>query len=204
MFALSLVTASGLSLFLGFVLHLFYQRRAGKAKVDSAEVLAVKIVANAEREAETKKKEALLEAKDLLFKERAEFEESSNLRRQELLTLERRLTAKEEGLEKRLEGADRRESELEVRDQGLGRRDAELSAKEAEVSRLVAEERAKLEAVAGLTAEAARKLVVESVERTARAEAAGLAKRLEDEARESADRKAKKIIGTAIQRWAAP
>jgi ribonuclease Y len=189
---------------LGFILHLYYQRFTDRSKVSSAETLATKIIANAESEAENRKKAAMLEAKDQLYKERTEFEENANLRRQEMLTLEKRFSGKEEALDRRMESQDRKEQELLSKEKELGGRDQTLSLRQSELDRLVNEERHKLERTAGLTTEAAKKALMESLEKQARLESTALVKKLEDEAKETADRKAKRIIGTAIQRWAAP
>jgi ribonuclease Y len=191
-------------LLFGYAARLLHHRFMEKGKVESAEVLAVKIIANAEREAETKKKEALLEAKDQLFRERSEFEEGANLRRLELQEVEKRLGSKEETLDRRQETLEKKEADVEAHDTSLQQKEQSLLRQEGELQKLMGEEQLKLERIAGLTGEAARKLVIESVEKIARTEASGLVKRMEDEAREQADRRAKKIIGTAIQRWAAP
>ncbi len=192
------------SVCLGFVLHLVYQKYAEASKVSETEALASKILRNAEAEAETRKKAALLEAKDQLYKERSEFEENSNLRRQELQGLEKRLAAKEEALEKRLENQDRKDADLDEKERQLEARDQGVRKLQADLERALHEERQKLERLSGLSSEAAKKLLLESIEKSARLEMASALKKMEDEARETADRKAKRIIATAIQRWAAP
>jgi ribonuclease Y len=192
------------ALSLGFILHLYYQRAQDRNKLDSAERMAGAIVENAKQEAENTKKAAMLEGKDQLYKERAEFEDSANQRRQEALAVEKRLAVKEEALDRRQQSLDRRDSDLDLRDKGLEGRELAAGQKEQELERLRAEESLRLERLAGLTAESARKMLMEDVEKRGKQEASALMKRLEEEARETADRKAKRIISTAIQRWAAP
>jgi ribonuclease Y len=189
---------------LGFVVHLYYQRAADQANLDSTEALAAKILRNAEAEAENRKKAALLEGKDIVYKEREEFEAQANLRRQELMHAEKRIGTKEDALERRQQQLDQRDQEIDNKDKGQTQRQQSLDTREQALGKLEEEERIRLERLAGLSAEAAKKMLMEEVEKKARHEASGLVKRLEDEAREGADRKAKRIIGTAIQRWAAP
>jgi ribonuclease Y len=116
--------------------------------------------------------------------------------------VEKRLTQKEDAVDKRVEEQLQRDRELAALEKTVAGRETAVHAREGELERLVAEERSRLEHVAGLTAQQAREELVRSLEDDARLEAANLVKRLEDEAKESAHRKAQWLMGMAVQRLA--
>ncbi len=180
----------------------FRLRKAGERILAEAERLAAQRVEEAERRGESKVREAELAAKEKLFQARSEFEKASSKRRTELETLERRLTQKEDNLDKRTEELARREKEAGQTERALAQRDKNLEKREGELDRMVEEERVKLEQIAGLTAQQAKDELIHGMEDSARMEAAHLIKRLEDEAREQAGKQAQRIIGMAIQRAA--
>jgi ribonuclease Y len=177
-------------------------RRSGRRIVARAKRQAAKILEDGERQSEARLRESEIVAKEKLLQARSEFEKVSRKRRFELEALERRLTQKEDSLDKRLDEVGRREKEAGERDRGLDERQRGIERREGELDRLVREERAKLEQIAGLTAQQAREELVRLLEDEARMEAAHLVKRIEDEAREHAGKQAQRIIGMAIQRSA--
>ncbi|MFP3939853.1 MAG: ribonuclease Y, partial [Thermoanaerobaculia bacterium] len=177
-------------------------RRQARRVTARARRQAAKILEEAERSGETRLREAEIVAKEKLLQARSEFEKASRERRSELEGLERRLTQKEDLLDKRVEKLDGRERELLVRERGLQERETVTSRRESELDRLLAQERDKLEQIAGLTAQQAKEELTRVIENEARMDAAHLVKRLEDEAREHAQRQAQRIIGMAVQRAA--
>lgn len=186
----------------GIGLGLFIRGRVAAGKIRDAETEAARIVANAEREAETKLKEAMLEAKDKLYQARADFERENREKRQDLQNQERRLTQKEEHLEKKIDSIEKRESEAVRREREVSAREKEAQEKEERYEKGLREQRQMLEKIAGMTAEEAKKQLMLSMEQEAKFEAAKTIKRIEDEAKEEADKKAKNVIGLAIQRYA--
>jgi ribonucrease Y len=177
-------------------------RRRSAAELTEARRRAGRLIEEAQREGEAKVREAELAAKEKLLAARTEFENASRERRQELEALERRLTQQEDALDRRLEEQGQRERELAGRETGVADRERLVSARAEELEQLVAEQRSRLEHVAGLTAQQAREDLVRSLENDARLEAANLVKRIEDEAREQAGRKAQWLMGLAVQRMA--
>jgi len=147
-------------------------------------------------------KEAELKAKDLLVDARAQAEREVREERRELAALESKLAAREESIDKRLENFERREAELGRRDQALRAREKALGERESEQQALIEAARAKLEAVAGLTREEARRQLVDEMVGQARHDAARQIRVVEEEAREEADRRAKRIVSIAIERLA--
>ena len=146
--------------------------------------------------AETKKKEALLEAKEENLKAKNELEKETRERRAEIQRYERRVLSKEENLDKKAEAMERKESSLVSREDSLKKRTAE-------VEELFAKEQEELEKISGLTSDQAKEYLLKSVEADVKHDTAKLIKELEARAKEEADKKAREYVVTAIQRCAA-
>jgi ribonuclease Y len=185
----------------GAGISLFIKGKVAAGKVRDAEAEAAKIIAAAEREAETKRKEAALEAKDKFYQARTEFEKETREKRQDLQNQERRLTQKEEHLEKKVDVLDKRDSDVGRREKELGNREKVAQEKEERFEKGLREQRQMLEKIANMTAEEAKRQLMLSMEDEAKFEAAKTVKRIEDEAKEEADKKAKHIISASIQRY---
>jgi len=162
----------------------------------------VRILEDARKEAESIRKEAHIEAKDVVYQAKAEAEKELRERRSELNQLDKRLRQKEETIERKFEQIDKRDQELNKREKEYNSKERSLQEKENIISALVKEQKSALERVSGLSAEAARQELLQQVEEDSRLEAARLAKRIEDDARENAEKKSKEIIGFSIQRYA--
>ena len=178
-------------LILGWTIRWLYAR----FQLSSSEQKAERVVQEALKEAEAKKKEALLEAKDKIIKERSQVERETRERRIELQRLERRLMQKEENLEKRLETTENQERSVVNRERALLDKEKEL---EKEQERWIRE----LERISGLTAAEAKKLLIQSLENEALHEAQVKINLIEQEAQVTAERKARDIIVSTIQRIA--
>jgi ribonuclease Y len=163
---------------------------------------AQRILDEARTKSELAIKEAELKAKDLLVGARADAERELRERRRDIVAIETKLQAREETFEKRLEAFERRETDLNRRDQNLRNRDKALTDKEAEHQALIDEARGRLEAIAGLTREEAKRSMIEEMVGQARHEASRHIRVVEEEAREEADRRAKRIVSIAIERLA--
>lgn len=173
-----------------------YRKRVSEKATGEAEVVANTIVAEAKKQAEAKKREAILEAKDEVHRLRQEAERDIKERRAEIVRLERRILQKDETLDKKLE-------QLERRDDQLGRKETELNRLKERAEELVGRQQAELERVAALSQEEARAILLANVEQEVRHEASLLIREVEAEAREEADRRAREIVTIAIQRCAA-
>ncbi|MBM4283774.1 MAG: ribonuclease Y [Deltaproteobacteria bacterium] len=202
MYILLYIFISALILGVGFLAGFFYRKYLMDSHVASLEALGKKILEDARREADNLKKETRLQAKDQLYQMKLDFEKETQERRQEINLVERRLLQKEENLEKKSTLLDERELELTKRLKGLERQEKDLADKQDHYQKLVAEQSARLEELAGMSAAEAKDLLLKNMEREVRAEAARLVKRVDTEAREMADRKAKEIISLAIKRYA--
>jgi ribonuclease Y len=177
---------------LGFVIRRFFDQSKGA----NASATAERIVADAEKQAETLKKEALLEAKDEVFRLKDQAESEAKERRKDLTALEARLTQREESMERRAEGLDKREHQLASAQGQIEKQAQDLEA-------AIAEEKARLESLAGMTSDEARAVLMKRIEDDVKHDAAAMIREVETRAREEADKKARNIVGIAIQRVAA-
>jgi ribonuclease Y len=179
------------------------KKRIAAETVGRAEEQALRIVKEAERDAETGKKEALLEAKEKAHEVLMEAERQARQDRQHTATLEQTLARRDAALVERQTTNERFEKELSARERTVGDREKGAAAAAAKYDQLVAQQQHELERVASLTADEAKELLLKQIESEARHDAANLVKRLDTEARETAVDKAKHYITDAIQRCAA-
>ena len=166
------------------------------SKIGNADVKAREIIDDALKTAETKKKEALLEVKEESIKTKNELEKETKERRAELQRYEKRVLSKEENVEKKADAMEKKEADLIRRENILGKRTAEV---EAQYEQGIQE----LERISGLTSEQAKDYLLKSVEEDVKHDTAKLIKELENKAKEEADKKARNLVVTAIQRCAA-
>ncbi|MBI4611563.1 MAG: ribonuclease Y [Candidatus Rokubacteria bacterium] len=193
-----LVLVAGISLAVGYLVHRLYTERL----TGDARTRARRILEEAERDAEAKRKDAAIEAKEVVLKARTESERETREHQRELHQAERRVLQKEEQLTRRLDQLDRREGEVQGKERELTNRERGIKEKEDQLATLLESERRKLEVIAGLTAEEAKRQLLARMEEETRREAALIAMRIEEEARETAHQKAKEVLATTIQRLA--
>ncbi len=188
--------------FFSFVLGFLVQKLIIERAIGAARAHAKRLSEEAERDAEAKRRDAALEAKEIALKARTESEQETRQRQREIQEIERRVLQKEEQLGRRLEELDRRGKDVQGREQRAAELERGLKAKDDQLHQLVEEERRKLEVIAGLTAEEAKRQLLAQMEEDARREGALVAMRIEEEARETANQKAKEVLATTIQRLA--
>jgi len=184
------------ALVIGAALGFFARKYLAETQLDRSRASAERIVADAEKQAETLRKEAVVEAKDEVFRLRAEAETEAKERRKELTTLETRLMQREESMDRRAESLDKREHQLSSMQGQLDKRDKDLED-------AIAETQERLETLAGMTADEAKQVLLKRVEDDVKHDAAAMIRDVETRAREEADKKARNIVGIAIQRVAA-
>lgn len=180
---------------LGFILYKAIET-ATKKKVDVLENEAKSLVENAKKEAEALKKESILEAKEEVHKLRNDLDRDSRERRNEIQRLERRILQREESL-------DKKSDLLEKKDETINKRLQEIDQMELNVQELYEKRRLELEKIANLSSEEAKEILLEEVKREISYETALMIKEIESKAKDEADKKAREIITTAIQRCAA-
>jgi ribonuclease Y len=195
-----LVLAAGLVI--GFVLSILYHKVIVNKKMAEVEHNGRKILEDAEKEASTIRKEAQLEARDTGLRLKTEAERELKDRKTELNQLDRRVRQREEMFDRKLEQLDRKENNFHRREKDLNNREKSIKDLEQKYEVLLKQQKETLEKLAGISEEEARKAFFARVEEESKFEAAKIAKRIEDEAVEEADRKSKKVISLAIQRYA--
>jgi ribonucrease Y len=178
------------------------RRRKEVAAGQAAQNEAQRIIEEAKAKTQLLIREAELKAKDAVVGARAEAERELRERRREFTALEAKLEAREETLDKRVEAFDRREADINRRDGNLRNREKAIGDKEAEYQGLIDQAHNRLEAVAGLTREEAKRSLIDEMVGQARHESARHIRVVEEEAREEADRRAKRIVSIAIERLA--
>jgi ribonuclease Y len=183
------------SLFIGVVIGYFLRRYIAKLKVTSAKETAEDILKEAQKEAEAKKREALLETKDQLFRERSNFERETRERRSELQRWEKRVLQKEENLDKRVDVLDKKEKLISNRERVVESKEIELKKAQEEI-------RKELERISGLTADEAKGMLIRSLEEEARRDAQSTINLIESEAKVTAEKKARDILAYSIQKLA--
>ena len=193
------VAIAVLSFFMGW----FVSRRIGEAKLAKAEELARKIVLEAEKEAEIKKKEAVLEAKDEWYKAKVNFERELANKRLEFQKIEKRLQEREINLDRKVDILNKKDREIQNKEKILYAREKAIRARDEELNRLISDQNRQLERIAQMTTEEAKKLLMANLENQARQEATQLIREIKEKAEETAEKEAKNIIISAIQRCAA-
>lgn len=196
-----LLASVGAGIVIGLILSLFY-RNALKTQRDSINTEKKKIVDVALKEAESIKKEASIEAKDIVYQAKTDAEKELRERRSELGHLEKRLRQKEETIERKFDQVDKRDHELSRREKEYNGKERTIQEKENKYNNLLKEQTLVLEKLSGITSEEAKQEILRRTEDDSRFEIAKLVKRIEDEAKENAEKKAKEVMGSAIQRYA--
>ena len=186
--------------FIGAILFFFigvtYRKTVAEREIGSAEQEATRLINEAIRAGESRKKELMVEAKDEIHKSRTEHDKEVKERRAEISKQERRLQQKEESLDKKLEAFERKEEDL-------AKKTANITATQNEVNLIKKSQLEMLEKISGLTQDDAKKYLLDSVESQVRHESAMKIKEIEAQCREEAEQTAREIIATAIQRCAA-
>lgn len=182
--------------FIAFKKGIEHRRKVAEEAIGSAEEEAKRIVKEAERQAEGKKREYLLMAKEEVHKSKMNLDKEVRERRMELSRQERRLIQKEEAIDKKTDDLDLRTGELDQREE-------EISVAKANIEQIERRQLQELERISGLSIEDGKQFLLNSLENEVKHEKAMLLKEIEERTKEEADRKAKDIISTAIQKCAA-
>ena len=188
--ALFIVAAAGI--FAGY----FYRKKVAEKEIGSAEDEAKRIINNAIKSAEAKKRESVVEAREEIFRARTENEKECKERRAEVQKQERRIQQKEEAI-------DRKYELVEAKEEKLNQRLKQLEEQKEEVATIKKSQLEMLEKISGFTVEEAKAHLISLVESDARHDAAVKLKEIERQLKDEADSRAREVIATAIQRCAA-
>ena len=180
---------------IGALVGIAYRKKVAEREISSAEEEAKRIINESIKSAESKKREALLEAKEEIHKNRTEYEREVKERRAELNKQERRLQQKEENL-------DRKTDALEKKTDTLNRKLAEADEQAEEIKKVKQAQMDMLEKISGYTIEEAKQYLISNVETEVTHEMAVKIKEIEAQFKDEADNKAREIVALAIQRCA--
>jgi ribonucrease Y len=187
---------------LGLLFGFWTRKRVVERQYDSIRSYSKKIINEAHKRAKALKKDAAIRAKDTLYQAKLEFERESKEKKEQMATQEKRLFHKEENLDRKIEQYEQKEKKLLRKEKDIETIEEEMKAKQAQLEEMVTAQRKELERVAGLSSDEAKALLISSLEEEAKADAAKLMRRIENETREAAQRKAQEILGLAIKRYA--
>lgn len=184
------------ALIAGLLAGYAYRRSVAEKKIGRAEESVIAMIEDAKKKAEAIRKETVLEAKEEIHKLRIEFDKESKERRNEQSRIERRLSQREEVLDKKIDQAEQKDAQLtkKLRD---------VSKMKEDIAELQKKEIAELENISGLSTEQAKELLVEKVEHEARHDMAVMLRDIEAKAKSEAEKKARQVLSLAIQRCAA-
>jgi ribonuclease Y len=171
-------------------------------KIKESESLSARIIGESKKEAETIKKEAILQAKENLLKLKADFDRETKDIKNDRDVLEKRIRSKEENLDKRIDSLTQKETSIEGREKSLINKEAAIEEKHHKLDMLLEEQKEKLQKIAGISSEEAKNILIQSMETEAKRDAAAIIRKIEEEAKLTADRKSREIIAYAIQRYA--
>lgn len=192
-----------IALIVGVVVGYLYRKSNHEKEIAGAKNTASQILEDARKEAETMKKEAMLEAKDENHKYRSEIEDELRERRGEVQKQENRLIQREENLDRKDASLSKREQSIESKEDNLVKRQNALVSEENRIQTLVEEQQHELERIATLSRDEARHIIMDETENQLSHEIAVMIRESDQKAKDEADRNAKNIILQAIQRSAA-
>ncbi len=190
------------TLVVGAIVGYFVQKAISNKKLGDANKSATKIVSDAIAKAKTLEKEALLESREVIHKERVEFDREVRDRRSELTRSEARIQQKEETLEKKEATLDKKIETIEEKKKELSDRERRITEKQAQVDKAHETMISELEKVSQMTKEEAKGILIANIEDEAKRDAVKLVREIEAQAKEDADKKAKDIVSAAVQRCA--
>lgn len=191
-----IIIAAVVAIVVGFLIGYFLMQKVLKERNDATALEAQNALAEAQREAESMKREALVEAKDEVLKMKQDAERESKERMKAVRSSENHLNQREQSLDKRTEALDHREHQISSLQGQVDRRAKDVERAEAEVA-------TRLEEVAGLTAEEAKTELLDGLKEECVHESASIIRDSEARTRAEADKKAREILSVAIQRLAA-
>ncbi len=193
-----LLAALGAGVFIGFLLR----RKLAESRLADADQMAAQMIDEAKKDADNIRKEAIIQAKDTVLQAKTDWEQESRELRREIQAQEKRILQKEENLDRKAVLVDAKEEEVGKLEKRLQQEEERFREREKEVANLLVEQTLRLEQISGLSSEQAKNQIMESMLSEARHDAAKGIKQIEEEARESAEKKAKEILSLAIQRYA--
>ena len=196
-----MIVIGAAGLIVGVLCGFLVRKKLVESRIAAIEEYSRKVLAEAQKEAKTTKREAELQAKDTLYQMKVEFEKESKEKKDQVSAQEKRLNGKEANIDRKIEQLEKRDDRITEKEKTISRNEQEVEKKEAEFDNLIAKQRIQLENIAGMSGEEAKQLLVKSMEMEAKHDAAKMIRRIENETKAEADRKAQEIIALAVKRY---
>lgn len=187
----------------GALVTFLINTRSAGGKINQAEKEAKKLVEDAVKDAEIKKKEAILEAKDEWYKQKVGFERELQAKKADFQKQEKRLVEKEINLDRKVDILNKKEKDFQSREQNLSHRERGIATREKDLEQLITDQNRQLERIAGMSSDEAKRLLMDNLISEAKMEAAAMVKEIKEQAEANAEREAKEVIIQAIYRCAA-
>ena len=200
---MEIIIAAAIAVLIGLAIGYGIRTWMSSVRSSQTEQDAHQLLKDARKDAENLLKEATLQSKADALKTREEFEVSTKTRREELMALDNRIAQREVNLDRKISLVDKKERALEQRTTDVEKQAADLEKSREELTRLIDENKTKLQRIAGMTEAEARVTLLARVEADVHNDVGGLIRRLQAEAKDTAEREAQKIVTLAIQRYAA-
>lgn len=191
-----------LGMIVGILVGFFAHKKIVESRIDAIEKYSKKILAEAEKEALTTKKEAALQAKDTLYHMKIEFDNEIKGKKKQIITQEKRLFQKEGNLDKKIVQLEKREERIGEKERSNEKMENELKKQVDEYDRILIDQKNQLERLADISSEEAKQILIEKMQLDAKHESAKLIRRIENDAKAQADRKAQEILALAVKRYA--
>ena len=189
------IVASIIAAFIGGGIGYTTRKKSAEAKIGSAEEEAQRILADAEKSGESRKKEVIIEAKEEIQKMRSDLDDEMKERRNEISRQEKRIVQKEENLDRKLDSLEKKEISLQ-------KKENRIDQTQQEIDQMYVEQKSELERIAQLTTDEAKSILMSELEEELKHEKAIRIKDYEQQIRDEADKKARDILSLAIQRCA--
>ncbi|MBI5375139.1 MAG: ribonuclease Y [Candidatus Schekmanbacteria bacterium] len=183
-------------------LFYFTNRKKLESSLEASKQETEKIIKEAKREAESVVKESKIEAKEIAIKARSDFEKETREQKKELQILEKRLIQKEENIDRKIDFLAKKDLDIQSKEKEILSKKDELKKAEENLNTVTFECKRRLEKISGLSASDAKKMLIDSIKEEAEHEAMKFVRKIDDDAKENAARKAREIIATVIQRTA--
>lgn len=200
MITIQMIIAASAGIIFGIIIGFLVHKKIIERQLETINSYSTKIINDAHKEAKTIKKEAMLRAKDTIYQMKLDFEKETKEKKGLLQAQERRLFNKEESLDKKIHLYENKDNSLFKREKDIEQIENDLKKKHAECEELIDKQRNQLEKTAGISSEEAKKLLILSMEDEAKHDGAKLIRRVENETRETAKRKAQELIALAIKK----
>jgi ribonuclease Y len=197
-----IITVTIFSICIGIILGYLWRKYIGERTLKSAEERAKEIIKEAENSSSIKKKEIDIQSKETLYRLRSEFDKETRNKRKELQFLEKRLAQKEILIEKKADIIDRKESEIRNRESSFFEKENNLDRKQQELLSVIEEEKKRLESISTMSRDEAKNILIKMMQEEARTDGINIVRKIEEEAKEIGNKKAREILLAIMQRLA--